>query len=163
MKKLFLLLLTAVFLLACSGKEAPQGMGGKGKGGGGRSLNVEGYIAEFSNQKQEFQTMATLEANNSVSLSAAVSGRLVELHAKDGASVPAGLLLAKLDDSELRAQLKQAESNYSLAAQREQRTRTLYQQGGATQEDLEAAVANFQSAEANVEYIKAQIEKTEAS
>ncbi len=160
MRNLFLLLLTVAMLVACSAKDAPQGAGGK-PAKGGRSLNVEGYIAEFSNQKQEFQTMATLEANNSVSLSAAVSGRLVELHAKDGASVPAGLLLAKLDDSELRAQLKQAESNYSLAAQREQRTRTLYQQGGATQEDLEAAVANLQSAEASVEYIKAQIEKTE--
>ena len=160
MRNLALLLLSAVLLLACSAKEAPQGAGGKGKGGG-RSLNVEGYVAEFSKPKREFQTMATLEANNSVSLSAAVSGRLVELHAKDGASVPAGMLLAKLDDSELRAQLKQAESNLLLASQREQRTRALYQQGGMTQEDLEAAVANLQSAEANVEYIKAQIEKTE--
>ena len=160
MRNLFLLLLTAALLLACSAKEAPQGMGGKGKGGG-RSLNVEGYVAEFSKPKREFQTMATLEANNSVSLSAAVSGRLVELYAKDGASVPAGMLLAKLDDSELRAQLKQAESNLLLASQREQRTRALYQQGGMTQEDLEAAVANLQSAEASVEYIKAQIEKTE--
>ena len=160
MKNLFLLLLSAAILLACSAKEAPQGAGGKGKGSG-RSLNVEGYVAEFSKSKREFQTMATLEANNSVSLSAAVSGRLVELHAKDGASVPAGMLLAKLDDSELRAQLKQAESNLLLASQREQRTRALYQQGGMTQEDLEAAVANLQSAEASVEYIKAQIEKTE--
>ena len=74
MRNLFLLLLTVAFLLACSGKDAPQGAGGK-PAKGGRSLNVEGYIAEFSNQKQEFQTMATLEANNSVSLSAAVSGR----------------------------------------------------------------------------------------
>ncbi len=160
MRNLFLLLLTAAMLVACSAKDAPQGAGGK-PAKGGRSLNVEGYVAEFSKPKREFQTMATLEANNSVSLSAAVSGRLVELHAKDGASVPAGMLLAKLDDSELRAQLKQAESNLLLATQREQRTRTLYQQGGMTQEDLEAAVANLQSAEASVEYIKAQIEKTE--
>jgi len=136
-------------------------MGGKGKGGGGRTLNVEGYVATFAAQKQEFQTMATLEPYNSVSLSAAVSGRLVELHAKDGASVPKGMLLAKIDDSELRAQQKQAESNLSLATQRERRTRTLYQQGGATLEDLEAAVANLQSAEANMDLIKAQIEKTE--
>lgn len=160
MRNLFLLLLSAIFLLACSAKDAPQGAGGK-PAKGGRTLSVEGYVAEFSKPKREFQTMATLEANNSVSLSAAVSGRLVELHAKDGASVPAGMLLAKLDDSELRAQLKQAESNLLLASQREQRTRALYQQGGMTQEDLEAAVANLQSAEASVEYIKAQIEKTE--
>ena len=160
MRNLFLLLLSAVFFLACSAKEAPQGAGGKPTKGG-RTLSVEGYVAEFSKPKREFQTMATLEANNSVSLSAAVSGRLVELYAKDGASVPAGMLLAKLDDSELRAQLKQAESNLLLATQREKRTRTLYQQGGMTQEDLEAAVANLQSAEASVEYIKAQIEKTE--
>jgi membrane fusion protein (multidrug efflux system) len=160
MRNLFLLLLTAAILVACSAKDAPQGAGGK-PAKGGRTLSVEGYVAEFSKPKREFQTMATLEANNSVSLSAAVSGRLVELHAKDGASVPAGMLLAKLDDAELRAQLKQAESNLLLASQREQRTRALYQQGGMTQEDLEAAVANLQSAEASVEYIKAQIEKTE--
>ena len=125
MKHLLLIALSSLLLIACGGKDdsakgsAPgdNGPGGK-KGGAQRVLSVEGYVAELSSQGKVFQTMATLVPKNSVSLSAATSGRLVSLTAKDGAIVKKGTLLAKIDDSELRAQLKQAESNKMLAEQK---------------------------------------------
>lgn len=157
------------FLTACSGgsegganapKGGPGGKGGKG-GRAARDVSVEIYIAKLSEQAREYQTMATLLPLNNVSLAAAASGRLVSLTAKDGAKVSKGQLLAKIDDSELRAQLKQSESNKSLAEQRYNRTKGLFEKDGATKEDLESAEASLRSAEANVELIKAQIEKTE--
>ena len=140
MKKLLVVTLTSLLLVACGGKDdsakgAPGGKGNGGKKAGTqRVLNVEGYVAELSSQGKSFQTMATLVPRNSVSLSAAMSGRLVSLTAKDGAVVKKGALLAKIDDSELRAQLKQAESNRMLAEQKEQRVRGLFEKNGATKQ-----------------------------
>ena len=170
MKHFLILALTSLFLAACGSKGddakgAPasggkDGPGGK-KGGAQRVLNVEGYVAELGMQSKVFQTMATLVPRNSVSLSAATSGRLVSLTAKDGAVVKKGTLLAKIDDSELRAQLKQAESNKMLAEQKEQRIRGLYEKNGATKQDLESVEASLKSAQASVELIRAQLAKTE--
>ena len=106
MKHLLLIALSSLLLVACgskgdSAKGAPGGKGNGGKKGGvQRVLNVEGYVAELGLQGKNFQTMATLVPKNSVSLSAATSGRLVSLKAKDGAIVKKkGTLLAKIDDS----------------------------------------------------------------
>lgn len=142
-------------------KSAAKGPGGKGPGGKGKTFAVEGYIAEFHKANGNFQTMATLEAMNSVELTAAANGRLVKLMAKDGSKVKMGQLLAKIDDSELKAQLKQVESSLQLAKQKMDRTKKLHEQGSATDADLESAHASFESAKANVELVKAQIKKTE--
>jgi len=147
---------------AAASKGAPGGKGPGGPGGrGNKTYAVEGYIAEFHKPSSAFQTMSTLEALNSVELSAAANGRLVSLAAKDGANVQKGALLAKIDDSELKAQLKQAESSLQLAKQKMDRTKGLVEKNAATQTDLEAADASLKSAEASVELIKAQIAKTE--
>lgn len=147
-----------------SAKDGPSGKGGPGKGGPGgkgKSFAVEGYIAVAHEASKNYQTMATLEAMNKVELTAAANGRLVKLYAKDGASVKKGTLLAKIDDSELKAQLKQAQSNQQLAKQKKDRTQGLVEKNAATQADLESAEASLKSAEASIELIKAQISKTE--
>ena len=173
MKKILTLLFSLALLAACSGGDGegkgsggPGGPGAKGKGGpggrqGGRQIAVEVYVATLNQQAREYQTMATLQPMNGVSLAAATSGRLMQLKAKDGAKVSKGDLLAKIDDSELKAQQKQSESNKSLAEQKYNRTKSLYEKDGATKEELEAAEAGLKSAQANLELVKAQIAKTE--
>ena len=174
MKKSLIFVFASIFLTACGGGDssapgaqgAPAGKGAPGgKGGPGgkpaREIAVEGYIAEMHEAGKEFTTMATLEPMNSVSLTAATSGRLEKLYAKDGSKVSKGTLLAKIDDSELRAQLKQAESNQQLAQQKYDRVKGLYEKDGSTKADMESAEASLKSAQASVELIKAQIAKTE--
>ena len=168
-KKFVVFIFVALFLAACGGGDSSasgaKGAGAPGKGGSGgrpaRVIAVEGYIAESHEQGKNFTAMATLEPLNSVSLTSATSGRLTNLYAKDGAQVQKGALLAKIDDSELKAQLKQAESNKQLAQQKYDRAKGLYEKDGATKADMEAAEASLKSSEASVELIKAQIAKTE--
>ena len=175
-KNIFLFILISLIVVACSGGDSAPGAGTPGKGPGGpqgkggpggpggrpaRVIAVEGYIAEAHVALKAFTAMATLEPMNHVSLTAAMSGRLTNLYAKDGAQVQKGALLAKIDDSELQAQLKQAESNQQLAQQKFDRVKTLFEKDGATKADMESAEASLKSAEASVELIKAQIAKTE--
>lgn len=166
--KLWGLFFGALLLVACGNDSAPSGKGdskGPGaKGPGGRQareIAVEGYIAEAHRGLKDFSAMATLEAMNSVELTAATSGRLMKLYAKDGVQVQKGTLLAKIDDSELQAQLKQAQSKAELARQKQERAKGLYEKDGATKADMESADAELKSAEASVELIRAQIAKTE--
>ncbi len=176
MKKFIgLFIALSLSLTACGGDsqggssgKGPGGPGGAGKGGpggpggrGAKTFAVEGYVAQAHEANRSFHTMATLEAMNSVELTAASNGRLVSLNAKDGANVSKGTLLAKIDDSELKAQLKQAQSNQELAKQKKDRVAGLVEKNAATQADLEAAEAGLKSADANIELIKAQIAKTE--
>lgn len=165
--KLWGLFFSALLLVACGNDSAP-GASGKGapggKGPGGRQareIAVEGYIAETHRAAKDFSAMATLEAMNSVELTAATSGRLMKLYAKDGVQVKKGALLAKIDDSELQAQLKQAKSKAELARQKQERAKGLYEKDGTTKADMESADAELKSAEASVELIQAQIAKTE--
>lgn len=168
-KKILIPIFVSIFLAACGGGDSSasgaKGAGAPGKGGTGgrpaRVIAVEGYIAESHEQGKNFTAMATLEPLNSVSLTSATSGRLTNLYAKDGAQVQKGALLAKIDDSELKAQLKQAESNKQLAQQKYDRAKGLYEKDGATKADMEAAEASLKSSEASVELIRAQIAKTE--
>ena len=175
--KNFALFFVALFFAACGSDSSAPGGAAKGAGGPGgkggpggpggpggrpaRVIAVEGYIAEAHVALKAFTAMATLEPMNHVSLTAAMSGRLTNLYAKDGAQVQRGTLLAKIDDSELQAQLKQAESNQQLAQQKFDRVKTLFEKDGATKADMESAEASLKSAEASVELIKAQIAKTE--
>lgn len=171
--KFFVLLFISLYLIACGSNDSAPGAGAPGKGAAGkggpggksgrpaREIAVEGYIAEAHESGKTFSAMATLEPLNSVQLTAATSGRLMNLYAKDGASVQKGALLAKIDDSELKAQLKQAESNQQLTQQKYDRAKALYEKDGATKADMEAAEASLKSAQASVELIQAQIAKTE--
>ncbi|HEY0251455.1 MAG TPA: biotin/lipoyl-binding protein, partial [Kofleriaceae bacterium] len=57
----------------------------------------------------------TLSAKTTVQVGAQVSGRVVELHADFNDPVKKGQVLAKLDESLLRAQIDQARAAYNLA------------------------------------------------
>jgi HlyD family secretion protein len=57
----------------------------------------------------------TLSAVGTVQVGAQVSGRIVELHADFNAKVKKGQVIAKLDESVLKAQIDQAQATYDLA------------------------------------------------
>jgi HlyD family secretion protein len=57
----------------------------------------------------------TLSARSTVQVGAQVSGKIVELHADFNDQVKKGQLIAKLDESVLRAQIQQAQASYDLA------------------------------------------------
>lgn len=162
MKIFNLLIIATLTFTCCSSDNSATDKSPKAKNNRkAKIVAVEGYIAKSHIAAQSFTTMATLEPMNSVSLASATSGRLIKLYISDGQVVQKGALLAKIDDSELNAQLKQSNANLQLAKQKEERTRKLLESGGATTQDIESAEASLKTAEASNELIQAQIAKTE--
>ncbi len=167
MKKFFVLALSILSisfgLLSCSSSDSAadkaksQGSPAKAQS----ALRVSGYIARPDSTTGTYSASGELVAKNRVELKTETSGRLVKLYASDGARVSKGTLVAKLDDSELRASLKSAKATLELAKRKEARTRALFEKDGATAEELESAENAVKLSEASKELLEAQISKTE--
>ena len=159
----FALLIGCIFLSSCSLEAAPAGnaKGKRGLGAVPKTLRISAYIAKADSTSGLYSADGQLIASDQVNVAAEMSGKLVKLYAKDGMKVSAGTLLAKIEDAELKANLKNAQANLELAKKKAARLKTLYEKDGATAEELESAESAVVTAEASVDLIQAQLKKTE--
>ncbi len=149
-------------LFACSSSETAEPAKSKDPSARSvRALRVSGCIARPDSATGTYSASGELVAKKRVELKTETSGRLVKLYVSDGQRVSKGTLLLKLDDSELRANLKSAIASLELAKKKEARTRALFEKDGATAEELESAENAVKLSEASKELLEAQISKTE--
>jgi membrane fusion protein, multidrug efflux system len=98
---------------ASGGSGAPGGGGKGGKKGGGGDVPVTVAKATQKNVPVEIQVIGNVEAYNTISVKAQVTGQLTEAHFKEGDYVKKGDLLFNIDPRPLRAALDQAKANLS--------------------------------------------------
>jgi len=134
---------------------------------------------------------ASLEASEEGTISNKVGGKVVQVSFEDGQSVSAGQALIKLDDTDIRnniksseaqvasaeAQLNSAESsanssqigiskqqtNLETAQRNYDRTKALYDQGAETKVNLEAAEAQLKNAQTDLQTAQANAESSSLS
>jgi HlyD family secretion protein len=118
----------------------------------------------------------TLSAHKTVTIGAQVSGRIVELDADFNSVVKDKQIIAKLDDTVLRAQVEQAKANLDQAAANVQkaevgemdglrqykRQQLLREQQLVADATVEAAEVTYKEAVANTILMKAQVEQNKA-
>lgn len=121
-----------------------------------RAHKVE--VTEFVNR---LQATGTVRADEEVTLRPEVAGRVIEIHFREGQKVDQGELLLKINDAELRAQLRRLEYRKNLASIKEQRTRNLVERNAIAQEEYDIAFNELNVVMAEIDLIKAQIEQTE--
>ncbi|MEC3878649.1 efflux RND transporter periplasmic adaptor subunit [Parapedobacter sp. 10938] len=102
----------------------------------------------------------SIESNEQVQIRSEVSGIVRALTFREGSAVQKGQVLLRIDDSELQARLIQAQSSEQLAADNEKRARLLLQKEAISQQEYDVAHADYESAKAQTELIRAQIAKT---
>lgn len=90
-----------------------------------------------------------LQAAEGVNLAFEVGGRVVEVVAKQGQFYPADALLARLDDSDYQNGLDTARASLTQADQELRRAQRLFESGNASQSQLDSAIAQEKSAQAN--------------
>jgi membrane fusion protein (multidrug efflux system) len=100
-------------------------------------------------------------ANEEALLKPETNGKIIALEVKEGTEVQKGQLLAKLNDGPLRAQLKKAEVQQALAADKVKRLKQLLEVKGVSQEEYDIAESAANAANADIELIKAQLMETE--
>lgn len=123
--------------------------------------SVDVIIAGYTETANILECNGTVLAAEMVELHPETSGRLVTVSMSDGGVVKRGTLLAKINDAELQAQLRQQLVQLDLARKNKARFEKLVAINGVNQADYDAAVSQEASLTAAVDITRAQIEKTE--
>ncbi|HJS01273.1 MAG TPA: efflux RND transporter periplasmic adaptor subunit [Flavobacterium sp.] len=124
------------------------------------TINVNGIVVKPQTFDNNLSLSGSIEANEQVEIRSEVSGIVESINFKEGSNISKGQLLFKVNDSELRAQLSQANTKEKLAAENERRAKLLLQKEAISQEEYDVARAEYASTKAQSQLIKAQIAKT---
>jgi membrane fusion protein (multidrug efflux system) len=125
-----------------------------------RPTTVTGIVVKTSTFDNNLSLSGSVEANEQIEIHSEVSGIVEGIYFTEGTYVNKGQVLFKVNDIELRAQLRQAQTKEGLAAENERRAKLLLQKEAISQEEFDVANADYASMKAQTQLIKAQIAKT---
>lgn len=121
--------------------------------------SVTGIVLEPQVFAENLSLSGSLEANEQVELRSEISGIVESINFQEGQRVEKGQVLFKVNDLELKAQLAKISTAEKLAAENARRARLLLEKEAISQEEYDVAEANYQSAQAESQLIKAQLAK----
>ena len=124
-------------------------------------VTVKAHIVALETLSNSVLTTGTILANEEVELRSEVSGKIIKILFKEGSFVNKGDLLIKINDADLQAQLRRAESKVKLSEEKESRQRQLRDGNLISQEEYDNTLGELNVNQADYDLIKAQIDKTE--
>ncbi|HAV13951.1 MAG TPA: efflux transporter periplasmic adaptor subunit [Opitutae bacterium] len=148
--------LVIFFLVATKGAQFAA-MGEASKNAGPWPETVSTFIVEEQSWSNSLQSVGSIEPVQGVTLEAEIPGLVTHINFNNGQKVSAGDLLVQLDVDVEQAQLRSAEATAQLATVELKRSERLLKTGAVTQSQLDRAIADEASAQANVENLKAVI------
>ncbi len=129
--------------------------------GGAGATPVEALVVQPQPIENRIFTTGTLMANEEVQLKPEISGRVTGVFFEEGGRVKKGDVLVKINDRELRAELKRKELQEGLAADEERRKHSLLEINGISQEDYDKVANALDMIKAEREVIESQLAETE--
>lgn len=110
---------------------------------------------------ESLSLVGSLAANEAAQIRAEIAGQVRAVNFEEGQAVRRGDVLVRIDDSELRAQLAQAESRFRLAELNLRRSEDLAQARSMSQAELDRTRSEFASAEAELRLLRVRVDKME--
>jgi len=126
-----------------------------------KTLRVRAHRVVSTQLTERLATTGTVRANEEVEIVSEISGKISEIHFKEGSGVAAGQLLLKIDDSELVADRQRALYRVELAERAEARQQQLLDDGVISSETYDVALGELNVLRAELQLIEAQLLKTE--
>ena len=108
-----------------------------------------------------YYVTGSLNPEEKISITPEISGRIKEIYFTEGESISAGALLIKLNDADLQASKRKAMAQLSLSEKKVKRLKEVLPLNGISKEEFELALASEEFAQAELQAINAQIDKTE--
>lgn len=154
----YLLFLTVILisLTGCSQNKATTGARR-----GTEKVLVDALVVKPQLLLNKIYTTGTLIANEEVELRPEISGRVIGVYFEEGSHIKKGQLLLKINDADLKAQIKGKLLEEKLAADEEQRRRNLFERALISQEEYDKSLTTLKLKQAEREVIESQIAKTE--
>jgi membrane fusion protein (multidrug efflux system) len=122
---------------------------------------VEALVIQTQVLQNRIFTNGTLMANEEVELRPEIGGRVTGVYFEEGSRIKKGVLLLKINDSELKAELKRKNIEEKLAADEELRRKGLLNINGISREEYERSLNALEVIKAEREIIESQLAKTE--
>ncbi len=122
---------------------------------------VNMYVVSPQALQNNVYATGTLLANEEVMLLPEISGKIIGLFIHEGSSVRKGDLLLKINDADFQAQRRKMELQLKIADEKLARLKQLLNIQGISQEEYDIALNLTNTIKADIDYIKAQIAKTE--
>lgn len=129
--------------------------------GGAPPVGINAVVLKPEFLENKIYATGTILANEEVELRSEIAGRITGIHFTEDAIVSKGQLLVKINDSDFQAQLKKLKLQEKLASEDENRKRQLLEVRGISQEEFDRAQNLVSTLNADIQYIEAQIRKTE--
>lgn len=141
---------------------APAGPAAAGAGaaaGGPRPVAVEAIAVRIGKVQVTLSAVGTLRADEQVTISPEIEGRIAEIGFEEGKPVDKDRVLFRLDDVILKAEASQARAELSLAEANFERADTLLRQRSGTERQRDEARYVLDKARANVELAASRLDK----
>lgn len=151
-----ILIIGVIIIIKPAGKTKPKGPAGGPK----TPTAVTFSIVRDTLFTRSIIVTGSLAPHDMVRIAPEIAGRITSLSFTEGAKVSKGQVLAKLDDSELQAQLTKLKALLALAETNAKREQSLLQGGGTSQELFERAENTVTTLLADISVVKAAIAKT---
>ncbi len=137
-------------------EKAAENVGGRQR----TESKVYGMVVSGKPFSDFLSLSGTIEPNEVINLRSEISGIVEVLNFSEGGNVASGQILIKINDAELKAQLAQATTRNSLAAENERRAKLLLEKEAISQEEYDIASADHRTAQSQIQLIEAQLIKT---
>lgn len=124
-------------------------------------LPVDVIVAQQTDLNQEEVVVGTIVPNQEVAIVSEIAQKIIGIAFSDGANVNKGQLLYKLNDTDLKAKLKELKAELKLAKLNEQRLGRLLKMESVRKQEYDEAAIKLQTLEAQEEFIQFQLSKTE--
>ena len=119
------------------------------------------FVAKKENLEENIQVAGNIMAMESVDLRSETQGRVVKIFFDEGSEVKKGQLLVKINDADLKAQLKKAIATQTLKEETEKRNKQLLAKGAISQETYDLSATEVNTINADIDMVKEQIRRTE--
>ena len=160
MRPLFLLVSLSALVLSACGDKSAGGPGAGGPPGGMPPAQVETMRVQPQSLPNQFETVGTLRADESVVVRPEVAGEIETIHFNEGERVAAGQALFTLDDALVRADLTEANANLQNARRAFTRATELAARQLIAGADLDTKRADLAVAEARAASARNRQSKT---
>jgi membrane fusion protein (multidrug efflux system) len=130
-------------------------------GGGMPPAMVETVRVQMRSLPNEFETIGTLRADESISVRPEVAGRIEKIHFIEGEPVAAGSLLFTLDGALTRADLNEANANLENARRKNARANELAGKQLISKADLDTTRADLAVNQARAASARTHLDKTQ--
>ena len=150
-------------LSSCSPSDGKASSGAKppnGPGNQSQPLPVEIYLAKDTTLSEQIRVVGTIVPNEEVQLVSEVSRKLTRILLREGTTVRKGHVLFRLDDADLRAQLKKLRAQRTFSSAAADRQASLLKIEGVSKQEYEQATSSLEAIDADIELTEVAIGKT---